>query len=177
MITLNLLSAEYKEKIKLRKIYRQINNFLSLILIFLILASIILLVAKIVLQNNFNELVSINNLVKQNKPAVSEEAKKLNIEIKAANQIQKRFIPWPKIISNFTNAVPDNLEIRSLKIEPAGWLITGEVKNRETLLKFEDDLNKLGYFKTIKSPITNLLKKENIDFELEASPNFEVLQP
>jgi len=173
MITLNLISIDYKEKLKLKKLYLKIKNFLFIILIFFILASIILLFAKNILQNNFDELVILNSLVKENSQKIGGEIKTLNMKINAANNIQKQFFPWSKIIIDFTKIVPTGLEIHSLKVNKNSWVITGEVKDRETLLGFKKELEKSKYFSEVKSPITNLLQKENIDFELEAIPKFE----
>lgn len=172
MITLNLISEKFKYKLKLKKSFLRIRNFLSLIFIFFVLAGIIFIFTKNMLQNNFNGLVSLNSLVVEDSPKIIKEINDLNLKINTANNIQKKFIPWSEILIDFTKTAPSQVEIRSIKIDNKNWVIAGEAKNREVLLGFKGELEKSKYFSEIKSPITNLLQKENIEFELLAVPKF-----
>lgn len=173
MITLNLISEEFKYKLKLKKSFLRMESFLCLIFIFFVLAGIIFIFTKNMLQKNFNELVSLNSLVVEDSPKIIKEINDLNLKINTADDIQKKFIPWSEILTDFTKTVPSQVEIHSIKIDNKNWIIAGEAKNREILLEFKGGLEKSKYFSEIKSPITNLLQKENIEFELLAVPKFK----
>jgi len=57
MLVLNLVSEELKKEIKLRHLYQLIKKVNYLIIIITIITAIVLLVARVILQNNFNKIV------------------------------------------------------------------------------------------------------------------------
>jgi hypothetical protein len=167
MITLNLISGEYKEKIKLKRLYYKVESFLTTFLLFILMAAIALSLAKYIMKGNFDDLASLNNFVKQDTKKIFQEIRSINDKITAAANVQKRYLGWSPIIIAFSETIPEGIEIHSLNISKNNWLISGEAKNREVLLIFKTNLEKLKYFSAIKSPIANLLQKENIGFQLE----------
>lgn len=167
MINLNLISENYKDRLKYKNLYLKIKDFLFVLLFFVILAGLILIIAQNIMQSNFNDLATLNSQLKEDKLAIAHEIASLNLKIKTADDIQQQFIPWSEIISDFDKAISGGIEIHTLKITRENWTVQGEAINRETLLKFKSKLEKNDYFNVVKSPITNLLQKNNLDFELQ----------
>jgi hypothetical protein len=167
MISLNLISEKYRKELKYKNLYTKIKDFLYAFILFALLAGFILIIAENILQSNFNDLATLNSQLKKDKVSIAREIMSLNSKIAVADRIQQQFIPWSTVIADFTKSVPIGIEIHTLKINSQNWIVQGESENRETLLQFQSDLQKLNYFSEIKSPIANLLQKTNIDFELQ----------
>ncbi len=171
MITLNLISPQKKQELRLTQVYLAIKNLIILILFLATIIAIILLITKVILQNYFNEVVSDTTLTTKYANIFSEDIKKFNQQIKLVDKIQQKYIPWPNFFINFTKLMPDDIGIDSLTINENKILITGLAKTRAKLLELEDNLKKSDLFLEVTVPLENLLRKENISFNIKADLN------
>lgn len=167
MLKLNLLSEEIKKEIKLLHVYkmlRKANYFLIIIIIFI---AIIMLVAKVILQNNFNRIVSETTLITKNSQSFSEKARNINSKLQMIEDIQKKNVIWSLLIQDIAKIMPENVSLNSLKIEYATNTIyfKGKAADRGGLISFKESLEKKDYFKEINFPIENILEKENVIYD------------
>lgn len=184
MITLNLISPDYKKTIKIKKFLHVIQNLFLYILFISVVTAIILLIARSILEGNFVETVEQTFLISK-KPAENKQNVETNKKIQLAQRVQQDYIPWSRLIIAFTKLVPENVTIDSLSIitDTAGkeWKMsfTGAAVNRNNFLDFQKNLlgaKDLFGENTIEIPITNLFEKENIKFDIDLKIEKDVLK-
>ena len=176
MITLNILPPTKKEELRLNNLYMATKNLIILILILTILAAIALLFTKMTLQNYFNNIVEQTTLTTKYTKVFSKDIRDLNRDLKAVEKIQNDHTYWTKFFIKFSPLVPDDIGIYSININQNKILITGQARTREQLLQFKDNLEKSDLLDEVTIPLENLLKKENIDFDIKTTINLETLK-
>lgn len=169
MVRLNLLPTKEKNLIRRQRLQQLIVVSL---LIFVISASIVsleLFWGKQLLKDNFPSYdISLN----RNKLLV-ENVKKINFNLTTIDKIQKEYIPISPIFIALSEIASDNLQIRLFNFdkEKKSFQLRGWANSREDLLTFQTNLEKIEFFKSVKTPVSNLLKQQDIDFELSGELN------
>ncbi len=175
MITLNLIPTQYEEKTKLTKVYLVIKDILLIFLVFVIFITISFLFAKLILKNNYDDLIIENTLVNLNHKKFYSQIKKINSELNDIYQTQNSFYPYSKIFLALNDCMPHNIFLTNLKITSGlgkdkkrliNIKITGKAKTRDDLLKLKNNLEKNELFYNINFPFKNLLKPKNINFQI-----------
>lgn len=166
-ITLNLIPPQQKKKLKLFQVYIYLKNIIFITLIGAILIAIILSLAKIILQNNFNKTINQTYLTVGINKFYNFEIKEFNQELKQVAEIQKQYIPYLNFILSFTDLVPQEVTFQKLNLNDKSILqIKGLADTRDDLLNFKNNLEKSNLFDNFTIPLENLLEKENVEFEL-----------
>ena len=170
MLTLNLVSAEQKKEIKLRHLYGFIKKISLTLVVIAIIIAIILLVAKIVLQLKFNNIVEQTTLVTKNNQGYNSKVREINGKLGFIAKIQDEYIPWSNLIKKLAAITPADINFSYLKLDAQDKTISlkGKAKFRDSLLDFKDEMAANPVFQDIGFPIKNILEKENIDFEINA---------
>lgn len=170
MLTLNLVSAEQKKEIKLRHLYGFIKKISLTLIVIAIVIAIILLVAKIVLQLKFNNIVEQTTLVTKNNQGYNSKVREINGKLGFIAKIQDEYIPWSNLIKKLAAITPADINFSYLKLDAQDKTISlkGKAKFRDSLLDFKDEMAANPVFQNIGFPIKNILEKENIDFEINA---------
>lgn len=176
MITLNLLPPIKKQEFHLTQIYLMIKNLIIIILFLTIIAAITLLVTKLLLQNHFTKIVAETTLTTKYATTFNKSIKEFNQKLSAVDKIQKSHVSWTKFFINFAQLVPEDVGIDNVTINGNRILINGVAKTRSQFLKFKDNLEKSDLFSEIVTPLENLLKKDDVVFNLKASINLGKLQ-
>lgn len=172
MVKLNLLPTKEKNLLKRERFYQLIAISLVIFIIGICLVALELSWAKQLLKDNFPSYdLSLN----RNKILV-ENIKNINSQLLAIDHIQKEYIPISPLLISLSQITSNNLQIKSFSFskEKKSFQLKGWSKNRETLLKFKSDLEKIEFFKNMETPISNLLKQENIDFEFSGKLNLSL---
>jgi len=163
MIDLSLLPKKEKNILLRERLYQFIAIALVIFLIGLSIVSLELSWAKQLLKNNFPSYdLSFN----KNKEIV-EKIRNINRKLQAIDKIQSNYLEISPILVAFSKIYSDNLQIKLFTIDQnkKEFQIKGWSKNRETLLNFKNELKNILLFKKTEAPLSNLLKRENIDFE------------
>ena len=170
MLTLNLVSAEQKKEIKLRHLYGFIKKISLTLIVIAIVIAIILLVAKIVLQLKFNNIVEQTTLVTKNNQGYNSKVREINGKLGFIAKIQDEYIPWSNLIKKLAAITPADINFSYLKLDAQDKTISlkGKAKFRDSLLDFKDEMAANPVFQDIDFPIKNILEKANIDFEINA---------
>lgn len=173
MLTLNLVSAGQKKEIKLRHIYGLVKTIDLTLVIITITIAVILLIAKMILQLNFNNIVEQTTLVTRTNQGYNNNVREINNKLNFIKKIQDEFIPWSNLIKNLAEITPADISLHQIKISSPEQTIkiTGRAGLRSSLLNFKDKMAAAAYFKDIEFPIKDILEKENIDFEINAKLN------
>jgi len=175
MLYLNLVSDKLKKEIKLRHLYLLVREISGIILIITIFLVSILLIAKIILQNSFNEIVSQTTLITRNNQTYNVKVREINDKLDFVSMIQAGYISWTNLFENLAIAMPSGIKLYSLKLNYKDQAISikGMAKNRDDLLNFKNNLENSPYCSAINFPLKNILEKENIDFEINTTLNLE----
>lgn len=176
MITLNLVSLEQKKEIKLRHIYGLVKKSSLAILAVTFVTAVVLISAKMILQSEFNDVISQTSQNTETNEQYAS-AKSLNNKLNFVETIQEKFIPWSVLIKKIADITPDGINFYYIKMDAGDGTIKirGKAKQRSSLLKFKDNMADSNYFYDIDFPIKNILEKENIDFEIKAKLDLSLL--
>jgi len=185
MINLNILPPAYKNILKNKQLINGTKYFFVYIVLFTILSAIILLVAKMLLQNvliESTESAAATNI----KSAESAQIANINKKITQAKTIQEGYIPWSRFIIKFSKLIPNKVVIYSLNVIPTDesqWEITmtGNAVSRDAYLKLKENLvTAENLFTNVDFPKTDplqkfMIQKENINFNINIKITKEVL--
>jgi Tfp pilus assembly protein PilN len=176
MISLNLLPSQKKQEIQTIEIFSLLKNLIILILFITIIIAILLLLAKLSLQNFFNDVVDNNTLTTRNIKIYNEDINDFNQKLNAVEKIQADYLRWSQIIIALTQLIPNNTVVTDLTINKEKIVILGLAKNRQDLLNLKNNLENSDILKNVVIPLENLLQKENISFSIKADIKSESLK-
>ncbi|KKQ61330.1 MAG: hypothetical protein US81_C0007G0010 [Parcubacteria group bacterium GW2011_GWE2_38_18] len=178
MITLNLISQESRREIKLKRIYDLLKSTYLTLLILAILVSMMFLIARIVLQQNFNNVVSQTTLITKNSQEYNSKIREINSKITSINQVQNEFIPWSNVLLELSEKSPSDISLTFLQVnqERNSIKIKGTAGTRDSLLSFKNNLESSTFFYQINLPLANIFEKNNIYFEIDAKLRTENLK-
>jgi len=176
MITLNLLAPEKKVQLRLAAQFRQGTRIVALFFgLFLAFIGLVI-VTRILLNQRSNALAAdINRLTQQQTDQrdapLTAAIRDLNNQLSDVAAVQTRFTDWVEFLVAFSSAVPKRIRVESIDIrKTTGQVeIHGFATSREDLITFKQQLEDSGLFLTIVSPIANLIQKDNIDFQFDAT--------
>ncbi len=137
---------------------------LIVFLVFLTIAATIISV-RVVLANNYAALKA---------PVTGEDdfsssansIKLINGYINRINGYVKRSTGWPERLIAISGLVPPGVVIQEMTFSGGTLIIHGSAANREDMLTFIDRLEKQPYISKLDSPLSNLLQKKDVQFEL-----------
>lgn len=166
-INLNLLSPTQKDYLKYERAYLQIRTVMWLLLTFTVIISALLLIARIMLQDNYATVLTTTTLVNDKNKSIDRDIADFNKNLHDVEAIQKDFIKWSTIIIDINKSIPPNIEVSYINFEQKSRLfnLNGKALKRDDYLTLKANLESLPYFEEISSPLTNLLLKENVQFE------------
>ncbi len=175
-ISLNLLPAERKKAIDIILSYKYLRVVTFLLLGFTFVASSLVVAARLLLLDNLNELLSTSMTVNQKNTSLDKEISQLNNELKNINSIQNDFTKWSTVLGNIAAIIPSNIEIKYLNIEKASghFDLSGRARERADYLKLKDNLEKFPYLQKLETPLTNLLVRQNVDFQFSGQMNLSL---
>ncbi len=173
MLELNLLPPEEKIESSLKWKYFVIRTFILLNLTTTLIVAIVLFAAKLALIHELERVKSQSILVKDTYQKINKEIKNFNKKLEFIDSMQKDFIPWSQILySFFTNHLSaNNIKIRTIEFDTSNHTFTlnGIAPTRNDLISLRDSLNKSNLIENLDIPLSYLLKKENIEFNLSAT--------
>lgn len=176
MKNLNLIPPAYKDRLRLRRVYMLLREMIMAVMLYTIFLGITLLIARLVLVNNFTRIVNETTLVTRENRAVEQQIANMNRQISAAQTIQKTAVPWAEFIVAFSKVVPEGVVINSMQMEADAnkrSTINGLAKTREALLDFESKLRDTPFIEKVNLPFKNKLDKTDAYFTITLSVKFD----
>ena len=179
MITLNLLPPTQRAEIKKERIFSVIESSLCIFLIILIFIALVLFFARKTLENNLKELSSQDIKTTSEISILNEKIQEINETLEVADEIQKKTKNTSPFILEFSKTIPQGVLINSFQINTKdnSVNIKGWAKTRSDLLKFKENLEKSDKFDQVQIPLSNLLEKENIEFDFSCFFRESVANP
>jgi len=177
MITLNLISQELKDEIRLKHAYGLLKKIIYILFLILIVSSSCLLAAKFVLQNNFNRIVNETSLITKNTQSYNQKVREINAKFASVSQIQNEYAAWSLLVGELAAVTPDDITFSFVRInkDDSSIRIVGNSKTRSGLLEFKENLEKNSIFQDADFPLKNMLQKDDINFDIKLNFNLKEL--
>lgn len=107
---------------------------------------------------------------------IDEEFGKINKDMEQVEKIQKDQFYWSEVLLKLNALIPEAVAINNLATKDYKILISGTSNNREGLLEFKGNLEKEKCFSAISLPLSDLVSKDNVDFQMDFNVNRECLK-
>ncbi len=173
MIELNLLP--YKEKINSSLLWKYVmaKTIIVIILTLSFVISAVLFGAKLILLKQFAVVQEQSKVVNITHQKINERVNAYNRQIRLLNDIQNEYYIWPETLFNVNQAISQGIHLQRLTINLSEKSLTfeGIANTREDLLNFKTSLEKCNLVSEINIPLNTLLKKQNIDFNINGIIN------
>lgn len=171
-ILINLLPEDKKNEIKRRKRLRVIIWQELLILFILLIFVGIVICTNFILKVQVSSLDEINAF-EQSHPSYRElqsyedEFKQVNSKISLLYSIRKNNLHWLNTLYALDSIVPKEILLTDLITKDYRMSIAGIATTRDELLKFKETINNSDCFKDAEVPLSNLVYKENVNFQID----------
>ena len=170
MITLNIIPPQLKKEIKIKTVYAALKDFYAILFINICFLGIILLASLGVIQAHFVKTIKNSSLLTKSVENYEQQIKEINTKINEVEKIQAEAVNWSYLLSLLWEQTPKGIFFNkiSLNKDKNSLILNGLSDTRENLLVLKSLIEDSGYFKNINFPISNLLKKENVNFTISA---------
>jgi len=170
MITLNLLDPQLQRKLHQERLLILWRDSMALSLAGIAVIGISFVISRSILVQDFHATLERINIISSRNQPVAHAIRELNQSILSVSGVQEEYYPWSAWLISFSEVVPEGDEIRSITLDQITKKvrINGKSRHRDDLLKFKVQLEQSGLVKDLVFPLSNLLLKNNIDFEFTA---------
>ncbi len=169
-IRLNLLSPD-KQRYLHRIVYVQFaKNSLQFFLCIICLSGIMLLGAQWILEGYFNDLAESLTATARDTEK-NQRINEVNNLIKNAAEIQKIYTLWTPELAAIAAAIPDGVVLSNFELDSVNrsYVLGGNARTRDDLLRLRTQLEKLPFIETVPIPLSQLTEKENVSFSISAT--------
>lgn len=171
VISLNLLSKGRKTDLSKRVMFVVLKNALAVVVILVTASAAALLASKLALTNAFNELISQSALVTREYSGINADIRKLNEQLQYLYAIQEKAVPTGPVVAHLFTTAPEGITFSSITIDTRNKLVTirGRAATRDILVSFRTSLEDSPWLEAVRSPLSNIVVKNNIPFEFAAA--------
>ena len=93
--------------------------------------------------------------------------KQINSKTALLYNIEKDHLYWSKFFYELDKVVPGGISINNISNSGYKLSLTGKSAKRENLLKFQENINASPCFSDANVPLSNLVTKENVNFQID----------
>lgn len=171
-ISINLVPPQKKEEIyqakRLRMVFRvQFYSILiGLLSFFLLWAS------------NYVLNVNLNLVSKEGQSDLDQEKYRqiekydsefqgINSQLGEISKVRRDQLYWSRMLQLFNRNIPDGIFLEEVSTKDYAVFISGKADNRDTLISFRDKLGSEGCFSSVDLPLSNLVSKDNVSFQMD----------
>lgn len=98
-----------------------------------------------------------------------EKFKQTNSLTQTIKKIQAGHFYWQNFFQKLSEIIPDNVYITDLSTKNLDVFLVGKAKARDDLLGFKNKLESEECFESVNVPLSNLVVKEDVDFQIDIS--------
>lgn len=173
---LNLLPLERRRSYDEHILFLSIRRFAISLGVFLLIltgvlfASTIFLEQKVTEQQKHTQEVEAQ-LSKLSGASLDQQIRDFNAILNKANTVQTSYIQWTPVLYDILSLIPKGVVLSDLEMDGKLKTISfsGTAATRDDLLALQNALSHSSRFSNLTSPISNLLQRENILFEMHAT--------
>jgi Tfp pilus assembly protein PilN len=171
-IYLDLLPAQRKQEIKRKKKFRDILReevlFLFPVIVFIFVLLNIYYV--LTLQRNSSAAAHVAKQSQdkyQQLGTFEEEFKQVNALDQKLVKIKTGHMYWQQLFQKLSDATPDGIYVSNLSTKDYKVFLVGKARTRDDLLSLKEKLETTECFKDVNVPLSNLVVKNDIDFQID----------
>jgi Tfp pilus assembly protein PilN len=180
-IVINLLPEKKKKEIKRRK-FLLFVMWQEVLIVFTALVFLVMLFSvNFILNMNYDEIKKdgekyFNRDEFKEMRSYEEEFAVINKRVSLISQIQSYDYYWTNFFYELSRITPEGVKLRNLSTDQFDVVLSGKSKSRDELIVFRDRLESSNCFTDVNVPLSNIVKKEDIDFKIEIKINKDCLK-
>ena len=180
-IKINLLPDYRKEEIAKSKRFRLVLRlgmmFLSVFFLFCVFLFGLQKTLEMELQSFYSSQEAKSNKEKLEKIRnYDEQFKGINSSANLAVSLEEDQLYWSNLFVKLSGSLSEGITITDLATKEYGVFLAGKAKNRESLMSYKEKLAEEKCFENVNLPLSNLISKEDISFQIDFKMNRECLQ-
>ena len=180
-IYLDLLPDYRKQEIKRKKTLHSILRGEALFLLPIILLILILLNIYYVIVLQKNSSINENSLQQsqskyQQLGTYQEKFNQVNDSDQLLRKIQSGHLHWANLFQKLSEIMPENIQISNLSTKNCAVFLVGKAKTRDDLVDFKSKLEGSACFQNINVPLSDLVVKDNVDFQIDLTISKDCLK-
>ena len=172
-ISLNLIPPQKKEEIAMASRFKVFLKWGSEFFIIFAVFMAMLVSINYILEINLSFVSGSSNESEKSNNQYAEikkydaEIKNMNSRILEIEKIQKGQLRWSAFFQKLNSQVPGGIELENLATKSYAISLAGRAQARNELISFKENLEKEECFTDINLPLSNLVSKENIAFQID----------
>ncbi|MFZ5981965.1 MAG: PilN domain-containing protein [Patescibacteria group bacterium] len=99
--------------------------------------------------------------------SLDEEFRVANNSLSGLEKIQKESLNWSILLGKLNRLIPQEITLNGLASKNFKIILSGSSANREILVFFKETLEKEACFKNVKLPLSSLVSRDNVNFQME----------
>lgn len=171
---LNLLPPKEKKRLKTALTMTFVQSLTTFVLLMSVLITGTLISLRYVMQDTVNDLTRKSTESLDEHEAISQYIQNINDFIKRTDEIHSEFTDWSAVLEMLGHSAPDGLVFDTVSVDTDSHVvIEGEAESRDDVLRMKTLLKQTPEFVNIQSPLSNILKKEDAQFQflMDYKPN------
>ena len=170
-LRLNLLSPDKKKNFKNVVRFLFIKEMLEFTILTVSLLGMMYLFAWWVITQAMSDVVSSALLVNREAPPVNRDVSEMNRKTRNVYLSSQDFAQLTPKIIEFASILPGDIKLVGIDLDRKKntIVISGTATTRDALLDFQRIVNEVPWIKGVTAPNSQLLQKENINFEFHGS--------
>lgn len=96
-----------------------------------------------------------------------EKFSEINSKISSISKFQEYHLHWARVFYELSALVPEGVFVSGLTTKDYQVSLVGKAKTRDDLLSFQEKIKSSGCFTEVDIPLSNLVSKENVDFQID----------
>ena len=180
MAPLNLLDPSHRHALARERFMLLAKDVTAVTLGAVAFIAMLLTISKALLARDLQDTAERTTILTNRHQPVQQAIRTLNDDLRGIALIADEYTPWSRWFTQFASHVPSGNQIYELGINRTArtLAIKGRSRHRDDLLKFKERLESSGLVDELQFPLSNLLLRENIDFEFTAVLNpYALLAP
>jgi Tfp pilus assembly protein PilN len=105
-----------------------------------------------------------------------DKFKEANTRLDLVSKIQDSHLEWVEVLTKLSQLFPDGVYVNGIATKDYRMFLIGKAQKREYLLKFQESISTSECFANINAPLSNLVSRENIDFQIDFDIKKECLR-
>lgn len=105
-----------------------------------------------------------------------EEFEKINSETDQVRMISSDQLYWSDLFVILSSSIISGIEVTDLATNDYSVSLVGKAKDRDDLIAFKDKLSAEECFSNVNLPLSNLVSKENVAFQMDFNVKEECLR-
>lgn len=183
MITINLLASQQKQDLTTSKTNISIIGSFVILFSVVIILSIALYFMNDLQKQNLDSLnqetLNIEKFLNQeNNQNLEKKIKDINYYLSTIKKIENERTNFANVLAEIANLTPDNIRLIEINLNKPlkNFEIKGIAKTRDSLIKFDENLQQANDFKDIQSPLSNITTSNDIEFTLSGNLTDQALK-